>query len=547
MVLGIFLSVLEWRRKNRNRVLRITAISVALISAYVIYLRPTTPVAKPFKSVVLVGENVSKSLSDYIAKFSDYEVLFWDKKTHLLQNKNRSNSKSFNQLDYSIDTLFVRGYVPPINPDYYQHLQYSDTLQQNYSIDYTEKVYLGDTVPLIINNKSTESLLLIGMIGNDTIENQSLKGGKAFTYNYIPKTIGFHTSTILINEKEEYHFSFAVENKRKYVFHLLAETPDFEWRFLKDFLGEEGHAVYLRSKISKNKYKKDFVNWPDSLNQQQRSYNPIYHNILIADMEAWNAMGNSVKNQYRAQLKKEQGIALYRANENARLDLPNEGVVIAGDDLQDFEAVNELNVNTTDDLTFNRDLRLYYAYLADRSIGITTLQDTYKWQLAGNEQKYRQYWTSVINQLLRDQDEIYIEKTRWPVQFQPFHLQLWSGTIYNELLLVDQNQESSKIELMKDKNYPERQHLVYYPTQIGWHQILTKNNDILDQFYVHPEQAESQNLMDLSYKFRYNNYKDQISAEKEIFSANNKDKPLILWFFLLFLLSISYLWIEEKI
>lgn len=552
LFLLLVFSYLEWKRKKRNRILRVLAVSVALISLYVIYLRPITSVEKPLKSVTLIGENVSESLANYIKKFSEYEVLTWDEETHLLQSKNQKRTYSFNQLDYAIDTLFVRGYVPPINPAYYQHIIFADTLEADYAIEFPEKVYLGDTIPLKIVNNTTETVLLAGMIASDTIKNQTLKAGEELVYKYPPKISGLIKSKVQIDEKENYHFSILVEEKKKYVFHLLAESPDFEWRFLKDFLADEGHAVYLRSKISRNKYKTDFSNWPDSLNQQLKNYNPLYTNVLIADMQAWNNLNTNQKAEYTTKLREKQGVLLLRGNANSTLSLSSihkglNGQLKLSDNSEEFEGVQIIGINYLESLKKDEELYFSYSILPDLSLGVLALQDTYKWQLSGKEALYTSYWIDIINKLLRDQAINYINKTKWPVQFQPFHLQYWADNDVDTLSLVNDNSDTTKLSLIQDELYPERQHLVYYPASIGWHQILGNEQTIVDQFYVHPKNTSSQNLMNLSYNYSNNKYIESISSGDRINFSNNKDKSLIFWFFLLFLLSISFLWIEEKI
>ncbi len=551
-VLLIIISVFEWKLKKRNRILRIFAVSIALISLYIIYLKPVISIDKPTKSIVLIGKNISNSLSDYLVKFSEYEVLFWDENTHLLKSKNQKRTYSFSQLDYAIDTLFVRGYVPPINPAYYQHLVMADTVSRKYSIDFPDKIYLGDTISLKITNKSDENIIVEGQLGNDSIKNEVLKSDQDYFLNYIPTTSGFHQSVVLIDEEEEYNFSTLVEDKRKYVFHLLAETPDFEWRFLKDFLAKEGHAIYLRSKVSSKKYKTDFVNWPDSLSAQMKTFNPLYSNVLIIDMEAWNKIGNSGRTNYLSLLNEKQGVLLLRANSNERLNLNSiesdlNGYVIVGESSNEYEGLKMASINKQRDFDQHKELPFFFTILTDLSIGITPMQDTYKWQLAGKESIYSNYWIKIINQLLRDPAERYQDKTQWPVQFQPFHFQLWTSTDFDKVKVVNNKSDTINIGLIQDKHYPERRHLVYYPVSTGWHQIISQNKTIIDQFYVHPEEASAQNLMDLSYKFEYNNYFNEISSTEQFKSSNNKVKSLILWFFLLFLLSISFLWVEEKV
>jgi hypothetical protein len=41
---------------------------------------------------------------------------------------------------------------------------------------------------------------------------------------------------------------------------MLSASPDFESKFLKNWLSENGYAVALRSAISKDKFNSEYIN-----------------------------------------------------------------------------------------------------------------------------------------------------------------------------------------------------------------------------------------------------------------------------------------------
>ncbi|MBK6267421.1 hypothetical protein JKA74_20435 [Marivirga sp. S37H4] len=548
----ILISIGEWRKRKRRRLFRIIAVLIGLISLYIIYLKPVTYTEKPLQSIVLLGEETDESYSDSLIKEKNYEIFWWDNQQAILRSGNRKSTTTFTGLDYAIDTLFTVGSIPPINPDYYQHRVNLRTNQPKISINYLKKIHLGEKLKLEVANISNHSLHLAGVLGNDSMKAQHLPAGEKLLKTIQPKTSGHIKGELTINKQEVYHFSTLVYEEQKFVFHLLAETPDFEWRFLKDYLTENGHAVYLKSKISKDKYKSSFSNWPDSLAQQMKSDNPLYVNVLITDMNAWNTLNIKNKNNYIEALKPKHGTLIFRANPNSRMSLQSihsslKETVVTGSEIFSLRGINQLNVNLINHFEEVINLHLQKIILAEMSVGIISIQDSYKWQLGGKQEEYESYWSAVLNQLMRTQVDVQVFKTQWPVKYQPFHAQIWSNQSLGTAKIINPKMDTLELKLTNDLIYPEREHLVYFPGLAGWHQLHLKEKSLYYHFYVHEVNTAQQASMELPYEFAYNSYLEQFGRYEDDISSNKKEEPLTFWFFLMFLLSMGFLWMEEKL
>ncbi len=523
-----------------------------LISLYIIYLKPFVYTEKKVKSVLVIDSHTDQDYVDSLISNSKYDVLIWDNDKQLLKLEKHKNPVPFTDLEYAIDTLFAGENVPPINPSHYQHRINLNQNRPRVRISFPETITLGEALKLEVHNISNDSLQLAGQLVYDSISQQYLSAGEKYIKIIQPKVAGPLKGHLIINQQEEYHFSVLVREQEKFVFHLLAESPDFEWRFLKDYLEDNGHAVYLKSRISKDKYKSSFSNWPDSLAQQKYSSSLLKAEILILDMEAWNRLNFRQKQAYTKILKSSEGSLVFRANPNSKISLkfihPSlVKTIFTGGETFTLRGVNQLKINNINSFTEVNNLSLYKKILPRLSIGIISIQDSYKWQLGGLEKDYENYWVSILNTLVRREGEVEMFKTEWPVQYQPFHVQLWSDQMINKVEIVNSDYDTISFKLIKDIVYPERQHLVYYPDKIGWHSLFIDEKSIYFPFYVHKEAAAHQDLIVQAFNYNYYAYHKQLQIKGSDDLLKSKEVYLTLWFFLLFLLSSGFLWLEEKI
>ena len=88
---------------------------------------------------------------------------------------------------------------------------------------------------------------------------------------------------------------------------------------------------------------------------------------------------------------------------------------------------------------------------------------------------------------------------------------------------------------------------MFYPNIAGWHFIDLKNQEEAIPFYVQSEAQVNQSEFLRNYNYDYLNYLNfEVSNTLEK-KKNYNQKSVTLWFFLLFLLCVGYLWIEDKI
>ncbi len=547
LALVFFLAFIwETKKTKPRKVFRVTALLFSFISLYVIYLSPYTLIEKPLKSVLLLGRNISEAKIDSLKNDCGLET-FHQQSNLKFQKVGTGQQIRLAELDYQIDTVFVYGFLPQLNPDHYK-VREDIEIERGILIDHPKSIAIGDSLSFSIQNLEKRTVNVSAVIGNDSISN-SVPGESHSRISILPKSSGYILSKIS-TDNEEYHFAVKVEKEENHVIQILAVTPDFEWKFLGDFLKSKEHSVYQKTQVSKGKFKSTYINWHDSLQINGGVANDI--KVLFADAKAWEDLKPNLKNQYLTQLKENRGSIIFRTNPNSRimLDLDKSkstNIFSTSDNLLEQYDYNYLlfnNIYQLDEVAQNTVFRLVNP---DLIYGVINFQNSFKLKLSGKDEEYDRIWSPIFSQLIRKSTEFFYDKSEWAVQHQPFFFRLWSEIKLEEISIFNLQNDTLQLPLKSDRIYPERQHFMFYPEQVGWHFIVLKNKVEPIPFYVHDQIQENQSEFLRNYNYDYLNY-----LNFEISNAQNKEEnynqeSITIWFFLLFVLCIGYLWIEDKI
>jgi hypothetical protein len=133
------------------------------------------------------------------------------------------------------------------------------------------------------------------------------------------------------------------------------------------------------------------------------------------------------------------------------------------------------------------------------------------------------------------------------VQHQPFFFRLWSDDITEEISIFNLKNDTVKLKSKSDHVFPERQHFMFYPQSEGWHFVQMKSQSEPIPFYVHSEVQANQQEFLTNYNRDYLNYRNFVDSNIHQEVGKYNHKPVTIWFFILFLIGVGYLWIEDKI
>ena len=104
--------------------------------------------------------------------------------------------------------------------------------------------------------------------------------------------------------------------------------------------------------------------------------------------------------------------------------------------------------------------------------------------------------------------------------------------------------DSLTLPLRQDPFFDDVWYCSYWPRSVGWASI-TSGREVVNKIFIHPE--ESFRALDVANKIRNN----QLSLRENVDAINHnlisrKELPSYI-FFIIFVMSISFLWLEPKL
>ncbi|MBC9929712.1 hypothetical protein [Chitinophaga qingshengii] len=180
---------------------------------------------------------------------------------------------------------------------------------------------------------------------------------------------------------------------------FLAQSPDFENRFLADWLVQQGHAVAMRTLVAKNKYLLRFSNFP------QQSLD-VLTPALLNKFDLVIAHAGAIDKNTRSRLE-DAGIGLILKADSAGTQLRSVSLQLGSGrrlpalstDPGHYLPAGEGQLALVTD-------SLHRAYVTVSLAGAgkllrTQLGNTYSWQLEGHNDAYQQYWSTLLEAAAR--------------------------------------------------------------------------------------------------------------------------------------------------
>jgi len=550
VLIAITILLLFWeiRKKGRRLPLRVLAVILTIASLYLIYLKPYILEEKPKSSAVLISHALPQNFQDSLFSKYNIPVLKQDSNYKFTYfGTENATSFSLEELDFQIDTAFLYGYFPQLNPRYYNK-RIDHNLKGGLTIDYPKSIDLGDSLKIVIKNNYDQEISEKLIINQNTIPFKVAKKSQV-EISTLPKVSA--DNFIKISDKNyDYNFSVEVKKPELYRIQILSAAPDFEWKFLTNYLKTEGHSVYQKTKISKDKYIIKRINWSDSISINRGVVSNL--KVLLVDAKSWNNLTKVQQGRFRDELTKNKGSLIFRSNENTNITLDLGMSKIAnifstGENLLDQEYYKYLQIKMIKGFTKVGKNSLFRTVRPDIIYGIINFQNTFQLSLSGNNQVYDRIWKNVFQELVQNEKSIFYDKTAWPVLHHPFNFTVWSVNTFDRLAVINPSKDTIEMEKIKDEIYPERAHYMFYPARVGWHFIQLENPSKLIPFYVHDSKLTNASQFLNEYNNSYLNYLNFESLEQKQSNYKFQKHFITIWIFILFVIGVGYLWMEDKI
>ncbi|MFF5380108.1 hypothetical protein [Pedobacter suwonensis] len=348
---------------------------------------------------------------------------------------------------------------------------------------------------------------------------------------------------------------------------IMASFPDFEYKFLKNWLYQNQYPVAFRSQISKNKYAFNFLNL-DSLNLTRvNSPSLKKFDILIIDEEELAAISPDERSSIALAVKNGLGLLIRVANLKASTTL--------GSRFSRFESPalkgKMLNLRLTEDyskltaLPIEQGLFLKPEYtdqplIVDASgktlvnsnidgygkILASTLSSTFHWLLSGKKNDYAAYWSALLASAARKRNNVltvYI--------FPQF------PAINQKMKIIADLAASGQVPALKIDSIllSPRQNMVlpfqwdafYWPQKPGWTYLEVNRN--VEPIYIYKktdwQALKNQQKLDETHLFIKN--LNMTETKSKVADVVLEEELSIWWFFIGFLLAAAFLWYEARI
>lgn len=579
-LLATFMVYQEVRRANRKRlILRILAVlfSAAALLFLIIPLRYDVARSTTAKSMNFLTEGVSaKDLSgdEYLTS-----------ETKIVQELGKDRVSYIPDLQYhlathpEISSLNVYGYGLP---------EYVLNKLQNINIIFHPvDLPIGftacnwaETLPASeiqrvqgrFNNSSNRpvKVLLEGL--GTRLDSVTIPAGKhqSFTLSCTPRQTGravYQLQAFAGAERvasEEIPFETIEQPKTKIL--VLASFPDFEFKFLRNWLLEHKYPALFRTRISKDKFSTEQVNLEGSESSNLTPATFRKYDLVIADDEelaSLAALNGALQQEIRAGL----GLVL-RLNEDKALSAFSKGFNIRSTTDSITTAVQPVLSENNQQLTAVPVSQPVYlaannmqqvlvqdpkgkalvntALQGNGRVTATAIPATFNWVLNAATADYSNYWSTLIKQTARKTTNNFY----WNVEPK-------KPTIGEQVKLSFQSGSDVMPSLEVNKQHlAVQQHLVlpfywqagFRAERKGWN-TFSRTAGKEQALYVYDESAwqalKAGKLITNNASFAKLQGKKKGSSEKVV---QHVEKSVSKWiFFVVFLLSVGFLWFETKI
>ena len=359
---------------------------------------------------------------------------------------------------------------------------------------------------------------------------------------------------------------------------VLQGAPRFETRHLKDWVAQAGGQMAIRSTVSQDRYRNEFVNQPERDLSSLTSTLLGLFDVVLVDRRALasfsvnerRVLQRAVEEEglgllFDADLIETQGVRgleeMFKVFQGGEMDegegrrvrlgwegqrlassipavpymiRPGWGIepLMRGEDEQVVAAVRQQGLGR---------------------LGISLVTETYRWVLEGNPAMHAAYWSYLLSALAQERDGM----DQWDMQVE--------GLAFRDApvrVVLDTSDPAPRgyvavgeavdtVYLAQDLVSPSRWQGTYWPQQVGWHRISRPFADSSSAtpfwFFVHEpttwQALQSAENMKATAAFAATSSEDGVQNERPL-----TKRPLPLgWFFALFLLSSAGLWIESKL
>ncbi|SDQ98544.1 hypothetical protein [Flagellimonas zhangzhouensis] len=561
VLLGFFVWK-EWHQKGQSRFwIKIAVACIGLTSLFLLILKPATPKDTTTGKAIVLTEGYRAEQLDSLKKVFKR-----------IKSEEYVSGKSLSIIE-DVDSLFLLGHGVPLY-DFWQlegkSVQFlgGEAISGWTQIHHTDELELGEElkVQAQYQNPQKEYWAVLKDNGGNPLDSVQFEEGEEQLVQFTvqPKASGHFVYQLEEKNAEGALVSsepipFIVEDREPLHILILNTFPTFESKYLKNYLAEKGHQVLVRSQLTKNKYKFEYFN---------RDTQPIYQlskqaleafDLLVFDVESYQNLGRSASTVLKESMA-ENGLGVFIQPSGNLFTLSKNQLPIGFD--ADFNTDISLG-NPPQSLqkypfAFQQEFPLQpikmdsttiAAYLPQGKgkMGTSLLQNTYQLVLDGKPDSYAAIWTEILDALVPqfEKSASWEMVTDIPRVDEPANFWVHSSTNPLEVEI----EASSKLPLLQDVPIPSRWKGVQYPRKKGWNQLqIPADSTSQFSYFVFGKNERTTVSQQNVYEQNQRYFGQGKSSNAQVSATSKKMEPISpLWFFVPFLLSMGWLWLEPKL
>ncbi|MET3981276.1 hypothetical protein ABIB62_003798 [Mucilaginibacter sp. UYP25] len=429
-------------------------------------------------------------------------------------------------------------------------------------VNWNDHLKAGDVLHVqgIYNNTSAKKLKLVLSGLNTDLDSVMLppNARTGFDLNTIPKFTGKVVFTLRADTALQGSIPMQISTVKPLKVLMLSASPDFESKFLKNWLSGNGYAVALRSAISKGKFNSEYINTAQFNLDKLSTQTLNKFDVVIGDLSVLNGLSPSESGALK-QAVADNGLGLivradstgktswlqrkFPVDRPAGKDPEPASIIINGKKSTGKLAYGPAHIaflNGTQPLTKAAQGKVLASSTisGEGRIVFTTLNNTFSWMLSGNKQDYTTLWSALISKAARKDEAVQndIKFSSLPYAGETVKAEIAQGKA-NAIAI---NNET--IASVQNPNVPFEYSAQYWPKAAGWQTLQGKS------WYAYARQdwEAVQAVQKLSATEKYaNTHEISGIVTKQIQQKVRIDVPKI-YFYILLLAACTFLWVEAK-
>lgn len=435
------------------------------------------------------------------------------------------------------------------------------------AVHWTNNLKTGDRLQVQghIKNSTSKKLKLVLNGLSINLDSVSIAAGQSqvFDLHTMPKhscrsvyrLIGLSDNDTLFNEFIPVNIVKAPALKLL----LLSSSPDFETKFLKNWLSNNGYAVASRSLITKGKYSQELVNIGKNDLSRLTANLLQKFDLLVSDVSSVSNLSPAENTALQNEIS-EKGLGLLiRADSADKLNgwfargfglgrlvgAPKGGAL----QIQGIGKLESKLIQPAAFLTPNTNQQVLVANQQGQAvaanalygagkIGVTLINYSYNWMLGGSKNDYSALWSAIINNMARKQKA---ENGAWLKPQLPV-----AGRAATLATVANLAINGTKVALKQDANVPFEHSGTYWPETPGWQQSMAEGKAFWWFAWPKGSWASIVAAEKLKATAAYAAAHPATAiVTKQIQDFERTSVPKI-YFYILLLVALSFLWAEAK-